>query len=176
MAQAVICIIRTQLQVEEIITRLRGIGIGTGEISLVLLERNGLLGLVRDRDAHINGSKAREVAPSGPIGGVMGMLTGIGTFTISGAGVHITAGPLASRLAGDRRGAAAIGIVDSLAAVGVSQVKAREFEQQVRQGGILLGVHTMLSGQIGNVTATLSKLRAEDILVSEEHAPTGVPV
>ena len=174
MAKAIICILRTQLQVEEIITRLRAVELPISAISLVLLERSGVLGLVRDRDAHIHGSKAREILSGGPIGGVLGMLTQIGSVSVPGAHAHITAGPLAARMeaVAGRSGA----VAESLATMGITVERAQEFERQVRQGAILLGATTTTERQLRDATAILTRHRAEDMLVSEEHAFTSIPV
>lgn len=72
----------------------------------------------------------------GAIGGIAGWLAGAGALLIPGVGPIIAAGPLAAALTGVVAGGVAGGLVD----YGIPEERGRYYEEQVKQGGILLTV------------------------------------
>lgn len=92
------------------------------------------------------GNKALETAGKGSaIGGTAGAIIGaiaaIGTSVlIPGLGL-IVAGPLAAGLAGAGAGSLAGGIVGALVGSGIPEDRAKEYEQGVKNGHIVMGVH-----------------------------------
>ncbi len=168
MSKAVICILKTQLQAETVVTRLRAAGLQTADISLVFLERSGVLGLARDRDSQLTGGRAGTAVPSGPVGGVLGMLSGIGIVTIPGAGLHITAGPMIAALSGGSPGAVVSGVAEGLIWMGVPMTRARLFEEQVKQGHILLAIRTWHADEHQRALVVLREARAEEVSEAEE--------
>jgi len=175
MSKAVLCILKTQLQAETVVTRLRAAGLQTPDISLVFLERSGVLGLARDRDSQLTGGKASSAVPAGPVGGVLGMLSGIGIVTIPGTGLHITAGPVIAALCGGNKGAVVSGVAEALVRMGVPMTAARHYEEQVKQGHILLAVQAWHPAEVTRATAVLREARAEHISEAEESVHTDAP-
>ena len=76
------------------------------------------------------------------IGGVFGRLAGIGTLAIPGAGPIIAAGPLAAALSGAAVGGAVGGIAGALVGMGIPEYEAKRYEGKIREGNILISVHT----------------------------------
>ncbi|MGI6097917.1 MAG: hypothetical protein ACOYBM_07380 [Dethiobacteria bacterium] len=74
----------------------------------------------------------------GALGGLAGWLAGAGALLIPGVGPIIAAGPLAAALTGVVAGGVAGGLVD----YGIPEERGRYYEEQVKQGGILLSVKT----------------------------------
>ncbi|HOL17320.1 MAG TPA: general stress protein [Bacillota bacterium] len=72
----------------------------------------------------------------GALGGIAGLLAGAGALLIPGVGPIIAAGPIAATLTGVVTG----GIAGSLVDYGIPEERGEYYEEQVRQGGILLTV------------------------------------
>ena len=91
------------------------------------------------------GNKALEGAGvGGAVGGAIGAtLTAIAAagaaLTVPGLGLVI-AGPLAGALAGGAAGAATGGIVGMLVGAGIPEDRAKLYERDIKNGGIVLGV------------------------------------
>lgn len=91
------------------------------------------------------GNKALEGAGvGGAIGGVVGA-TAVGlaaaaaSLVIPGVGLVI-AGPLAGALAGGAAGATAGGLVGTLVGAGIPEERAKTYESDLKDGGIIVGV------------------------------------
>lgn len=93
------------------------------------------------------GSKALEGAGTGAgIGGTAGAIIGaiaaIGTsVALPGLGL-LVAGPLAGALIGAGAGGATGGLIGALVGSGIPEDRAKEYEEGVKQGGIVLGFNS----------------------------------
>ncbi len=93
------------------------------------------------------GNKALEGAGTGSaigttLGAVAGAIAAIGTnLVLPGLGL-VVAGPLAAGLAGAGAGAATGGIIGALVGAGIPEERAKVYEDGVKKGNIVLGVHT----------------------------------
>ena len=90
------------------------------------------------------GSKALEgssvgAAIGGTTGAVLGALLAAGTIAIPGVGV-LVAGPLAAALAGLGAGGLTGGLIGALVGAGIPEDRAREYEGDVKNGRIVMGV------------------------------------
>jgi hypothetical protein len=92
------------------------------------------------------GNKALEGAGvGGAIGGGLGALVGalaaIGTnLVLPGLGL-VVAGPLAAALAGAGAGSLTGGLIGALIGAGIPEERAKVYEQGIKNGGIVMGVH-----------------------------------
>ena len=92
------------------------------------------------------GNKAAEGAGvGGAIGGTVGAIAAaiaaVGTsLVLPGLGLVI-AGPLAAAVAGAGAGAAGGGLIGALIGWGMPEERVKQYEQGVKDGGILMGVH-----------------------------------
>jgi hypothetical protein len=78
----------------------------------------------------------------GAVGGIAAAIAAIGTaILIPGLGI-VVAGPLAAGLAGAGAGAIAGGLVGSLIGLGVPEERVKEYEQGIKNGGILMTVNS----------------------------------
>jgi uncharacterized protein YjbJ (UPF0337 family) len=99
-----------------------------------------------DTDDSALGTKAMEGAGTGSaIGGTLGAIIGgiaaIGTSVlIPGLGL-VVAGPLAAALAGAGAGGLTGGLVGALVGSGIPEDRAKEYEEGVKNGGIVMGVN-----------------------------------
>ena len=76
-------------------------------------------------------------------------------------------------LGGAAIGGAAGGIVGGLVGMGIPELEAKQYDDKVRNGNILISVHTETSDQIKVVKEIFERANAQDIKsTSETHAPT----
>ena len=150
-------------QVESAVDALRAAGFRNTDISVLFPENVG------SKDfAHKKGTKAPEGATTGAgtgalIGGGLGWLAGIGALAIPGLGPFIAAGPIMAALAGAGVGGAVGGITGALIGMGIPEYEAKRYEGRVKQGGILLSVHSDNSDWTKRAKEILERTGAQDI-------------
>src|SRR5438477_8018178 len=112
-------------------------------------------------------TKAPEGATAGGgtgavLGGVLGWLVGIGSIAIPGVGPFIAAGPIVAALAGVGVGGAVGGLTGALVGFGIPEYEAKRYEGRIKEGGILLSVHSDNSDWTKTATEILRRSGAED--------------
>src|SRR5579862_8047736 len=142
MNKAIIGIVNSREQAESALENLRAAGIPAEAISVLLPDKSG----TRDF-AHQHNTKAPEGAVAGAgaggaIGGTLGLLAGIGALAVPGLGPFIAAGPLMAALSGAAAGAAVGGVAGALVGMGIPEYEAKSYEGKLREGNILIAVHT----------------------------------
>lgn len=168
MKKAVYGIANTVPQAEAIVTRLQASGFVDSDISALLPDKQG----TRDF-AHEKNTKAPEGATTGGItglgvGGALGLLAGIGALAIPGAGPFIAAGPIMAALSGAAVGGATGGIIGALVGLGIPEYEAKRYEGKVRDGNILISVHTDDADARTRAKKILEEAGATDISASTE--------
>ena len=96
------------------------------------------------RDTELGNKAAEGAGIGGAIGGSLGAIAAaiaaVGTtIALPGLGLVI-AGPLAAAIAGAGAGAATGGIVGALIGWGIPEERVKEYDQGIRDGGILMAV------------------------------------
>ncbi len=163
MKQAVICIVPSELEANRIVEAVCAAGLPKQNISALLPDRNAL----RDM-GHEKHSKSPEGATAGAsvgavLGGALGLLAGIGALAIPGAGPFIAAGPIMATLSGAAVGGAAGGITGALVGLGMPEYEAKQYEGKLREGNLLLSVHTEDDKQAKTVEEIYKNCGAKDI-------------
>jgi len=161
--KSVFCISRDLEQAGMIVDRLKSAGVSNNDISVLLPDKSG----TRDF-AHEKGTKAPEGAVTGAgtggvLGGVLGWLAGIGALAIPGVGPFIAAGPIMAALGGAAIGGTAGGIIGALVGMGIPEYEAKRYEGRLRQGGILIAVHSENADQTKRAKEIFEAADAEDI-------------
>lgn len=165
---AVFGIYPTQAGVESGVDALKVDGFRNTDISVLVPDNSG------SKDfAHEKGAKAPEGAATGAgsgavAGGVLGWLVGIGALTIPGLGLFVAAGPILAALAGAGVGGAIGGIGGALIGMGIPEYVAKRYEGRVRNGGILLSVHSDSSEWTKRAKEILERTGAQDIASTAE--------
>ena len=139
---AVVGIYPNYASVENAVDVLKATGFRNKDISVLFPEKAG-----SKTFAHDKGTRAPEGAAAGAgtgavLGGTLGWLVGIGTLAIPGVGPFIAAGPLMAALAGMGVGGAIGGITGALIGMGIPEHEAKRYEVRVKEGAILLSVHS----------------------------------
>lgn len=94
----------------------------------------------------------------GVLGGIAGLLVGAGALLIPGIGPIVAAGPLAASLTGIVSG----GIVGGLVDYGIPEERGEYYEEQVRQGSILVTLKSSAE-RIDSAASILRAHGAEDV-------------
>jgi hypothetical protein len=167
---AVFGIYSSQTSVERGVDALNAAGFSYNDISVLFPESEG----TRDF-AHEKSTKAPEGASAGAgtgavLGGGLGWLVGIGALAIPGLGPFIAAGPIMAALAGAGVGGAVGGITGALIGMGIPEYEAKRYEGRVKDGGILLSVHSDTSEEVKRAKAILEGTGAQDISSTGEAA------
>ncbi len=165
---AVFGIYRDYAGVESAVDALKAAGYRNTDISVLFPENEGT------KDFAVNkGTKAPEGAATGAgtgavIGGGLGWLAGIGALAIPGVGPFIAAGPIGAALAGAGVGGAVGGITGALVGMGIPEYEAKRYEGRVKEGGILLSVHSDNSDWTKRAKEILERTGAQDIASTGE--------
>src|ERR1044071_1368503 len=137
-----------QAGVERAVDALKVAGYRNTDISVLFPENIGTKDF-----AHEKHTKAPEGATVGAgsgavLGGALGWLAGIGALAIPGVGPFVAAGPIAAALSGAAGGGAVGGIAGALIGMGIPEYEAKRYEGKIKQGGVLISVHTDNSDEI----------------------------
>ncbi len=168
MNKAVFGIAKTETQAINIANQLQSAGFSPNDISVLFPDKTG----TRDF-AHEQHTKAPEGAATGAgsgavLGGALGWMVGIGALAIPGLGPFIAAGPIMAALAGAGAGAAAGGITGALIGMGIPELEAKQYEGKVKNGNILMPVHTEDGREVTRAKEILKNGGAEEISYTGE--------
>jgi len=114
------------------------------------------------------GNKAAEGAGvGGAIGGTVGAIAAavaaVGTsIAIPGLGL-VLAGPIAAALAGAGAGAATGGIVGALVGWNMPEERVKEYDEGIRNGGILMGVRPRNDDDATHLSTEWKNYQAQDV-------------
>ncbi len=173
---AVFGIYPSYANVESGVDGLRAAGFSNKDISVLFPASAG----TRDF-AHEKGTKAPEGATAGAgtgilLGGALGWLLGAGALAIPGVGPLIAAGPIMAALAGAGVGGTVGVVAGALAGMGIPEYEAKRFEGRVKDGGILLSVHSGGSDNTKRAKLILEATGAQDIAsTGEAHSDLKAP-
>jgi hypothetical protein len=168
--KSVFCIATSRSQAEQIVDGLKFANFSNNDISVLFPDR------ATNRDfAHEKNTKAPEGAVTGAgtggvVGGALGWLVGIGALAIPGVGPFIAAGPIMAALSGAAIGAAAGGIAGGLIGLGIPELEAKRYEDKIKNGNILISVHTENSEEIKRAKEIFTQANAQDICSTGESA------
>ena len=142
MSTAVICLVPTAVEAENLVSNLKDAGFSTDHISALMPDKN-----VSKDMGHEKHSKAPEGTATGAgagavVGGTLGLLAGIGALAIPGVGPFIAAGPIMAALSGAAIGTSLGGVTGGLIGLGIPEYEAKQYESKLKDGNILLSVHT----------------------------------
>jgi len=166
--KSVFCIATSRNQAEQIVEQLKNANFSNNDISVLFPDK----GTSRDF-AHEKNTKAPEGAATGAgtggvVGGVLGWIAGIGALAIPGVGPFIAAGPIMAALSGAAIGAAAGGLAGALIGMGIPEIEAKRYEGKVREGNLLISVHTENSDEINRAKDIFTRAGAQDICTTGE--------
>ncbi len=165
--KAVFGVFKTRLAADRAIDALKLDGFMNSEISVLLPDHSRSIDESLTRE-----SKAPEGATAGAstgavIGGALGLLAGVGALAIPGIGPLVAAGPIMAALAGVGVGGVVGGVSGALIGLGVPEFEAKRYEDYVKNGGILVSIHTDFAG-VERAKRDLEANGAIDVAVTPE--------
>ena len=168
MKASVYCTTKTVEQAERIVGDLKASGFMSDDISALLPDKRGTKDF-----AHEHNTKAPEGATAGGVtglgvGAAVGWLAGIGALAIPGVGPFIAAGPIMAVLGGAALGTATGGIIGALVGMGIPEFEAKRYDAKIREGNILISVHTEDSKQRDIAKEVFKRNHADDISTGSE--------
>ncbi|HBN94742.1 MAG TPA: hypothetical protein DDZ66_00450 [Firmicutes bacterium] len=152
---------------EDAVKALRNKGFRDNEISILAKDSQGQgkgqrQGMSRDMETGSDFGGADSIADGttwgGALGGVAGLLAGVGALAIPGIGPIVAAGPLAGVLSGAVTGGVAGGLID----LGIPEERGRQYEQNLKQGGILAVIETS-EDKVNDASSILRQNGAKDV-------------
>jgi hypothetical protein len=168
MKGSALCLVDTEAQADAVVGKLRSAGFSDNDISVLFTDK----GSTRDF-AHKKATKMPEGATvgastGGVVGGTIGLLAGIGALAIPGLGPFIAAGPIMAALSGGAIGAGVGGLTGALVGLGIPEYEARRYEGKVKEGGILISVHSESNDETNRAKNIFKEEGAHDISSSGE--------
>ena len=169
---AVFGIYKTVELAERAVDRLSAAGFSQSDISVLLPDNQSTKEFAHEKNTKAPEGTTTGVTAGGVVGGTLGLLAGIGALAIPGLGPFIAAGPIMAALAGAGIGATAGGVAGGLIGMGMPEYEAKRHEGKVKDGNILMSVHTQDSRERDRAKEIFKNGGAEDISSTGEE---GVP-
>jgi hypothetical protein len=166
MEKAVVCIVSSREQAVSVITALQSAGVPNEEISALFPHEEEKKGFAHELDIPEKsvGALVAGAGAGGFIGGTIGLLAGVGALAIPGIGPVVGLGPLLPLIAGALTGATFGGIGGVLVTAGVPESQAKHYEGRLREGQILLSVHTASQVTLEKAAKIFKDSGASDVL------------
>lgn len=168
MAKAVFGLVDNEFQAERIVEELRNAGFSNNDISVLFPDKTGTRDFAHEQHTKAPEGAATGAATGGVLGGVLGWLVGIGSLAIPGLGPFIAAGPIMAALAGAGVGAAAGGLTGALVGMGIPEYEAKLYEGKIKEGNILIAVHSENSDETKRAKEIFERSGAHDVSYTEE--------
>jgi len=140
----IIGIFKTEELAVKAIDGLRSSGYADEEISIITKDEEkydsltAKVGKDITNDKNAKSGAAAGAVTGGTLGGLGGLLLGLGALAIPGVGPIVAAGPIAAAITGALAGGAVGGLAGALVDYGVPEVEAKEYEEHVNGGDILV--------------------------------------
>jgi hypothetical protein len=139
---------------------LHGAGVSRDRISVISRNHDEESALATDLDA-TPGSDIEDSTAAARLGELSGHILAAIALVLPGVGPIVAAGPLAAGLS-EAAGHMAGGIASALHGAGIEEARADAIERAVKEGAILLGVHTSPS-EVDSIRAVLRESGASQI-------------
>lgn len=153
MIKALLGVADSEAQAVSIFNQLLAAGFSDNDISVLFPDMDETRHFAHER--HTKGPEGATAGAGGGavLGGALGFLMGFGALSIPGVGPVIAAGPIMAALAGAGAGAAAGGLTGGLIGMGMPEYEAKQYEEKMNGGNILMSVHTEDAAQRARVKA-----------------------
>ncbi len=168
MAKAVFCIATSEFQAESIVNELKVTGFADNDISVLFPDKTGTKDFAHEQHTKAPEGAVTGAGTGGVLGGALGWLASIGALTIPGIGPFIAAGPIMAALGGAAVGAAVGGITGALVGMGIPEYEAKRYEGKIKEGNILISVHTENHQEAKRAKEIFEQAGAHDISATSE--------
>ena len=161
--KAVFGIVTTHALAETVVNDLNRAGFSSNDISVLFPDKAGTRDFAHEKNTKAPEGAVAGAGTGGVAGGTLGLLVGIGALAIPGLGPLIAAGPLLAALSGAAVGAAVGGLTGALVGMGIPELEAKQYEGKIRDGNILISVHTDDGKAVDRVKEIFKRLQVSDI-------------
>lgn len=166
--KSVFCIATSRAQANQIVQQLKDSNFSNNDISVLFPDKETTRDFAHEKNTKAPEGIAAGAGTGGVVGGALGWLAGIGALAIPGVGPFIAAGPIMAALSAAAVGAAVGGIAGGLIGLGIPELEAKRYEGKIREGNILLSVHTESGDEIKLAERIFKDAGALDICTTGE--------
>jgi hypothetical protein len=156
--KSVFCIATSRDQADQIADHLKTESFSNRDVSVLFPDKGATGDFVQEKDTKAQQGPVAGLGTGVIVGGGLGWIAGIGPLAITGVGPCTAAGPVAVALNGPTGG-----IASGLVSLGVPRIEASQYEGKVKEGNILLSVHTEDVGDIARARDIFKQAGAQDI-------------
>jgi len=164
MENTVYCLASSEPQAEEILTHLRNLGFTASETSILLTAKD-------TRNISVKEDVIRGAKKGGIAGSILGALMTV--LTVPVLGPLAVAGPIVSALGGAAVGGVVGGLAGgngALTRIGISKKDCGRLEQRLKEGAILIAVHSPDPVRQDRALRVFKSSGAEEICAIEDKA------
>lgn len=166
--KSVFCISTSRDQADHIVDELKIANFSNNDISALFADKSTSHDFAHEKNTKAPEGAVVGVGTGGVVGGALGWIAGIGALAIPGVGPFIAAGPIIAALSGAAIGATVGGIAGALIGLGIPEIEAKRYEGKLKDGNILISVHTEDSAEITRAKEIFTKSGAQDICTTGE--------
>jgi Protein of unknown function (DUF2934) len=171
MKHSALCLVDTESQADAIVGKLRSAGFSDNDISVLFPDKGSTRDFAHKKETKMPEGATVGASAGGALGGTIGLLAGIGAWAIPGLGPFIAAGPIIAALSGGAIGAGVGGLTGALIGLGIPEYEAKRYEGKVKEGGILISVHSENNAETSSAKVIFKEEGAYDISsTGEAHA------
>jgi hypothetical protein len=168
MATSIFGIATSYSQADVIIEALKGAGFPNNDISVLFSDQEGTRDFAHEKNTKAPEGAITGASTGGVVGGVLGWLVGIGSLAIPGVGPFVAAGPIMAALSGAAVGSAVAGLTGALVGMGIPEYEAKRYEGKLRDGNILISVHSNTRKETDRAEDILKRANAQDVSSTSE--------
>ena len=130
---------KDRISAESALRQLESIGINENQVSLIVTDTTRANHFSIENNTKADKGAAAGATVGGIVGGALAALTAASVMVIPGLNL-VVSGALVSALAGLGAGAATGGLVGALVGAGIPEHEAKIYEDEIRNGNVLLAV------------------------------------
>jgi hypothetical protein len=172
MSKSIFCIAAREEQANRIIDSLKAANFSNNDISVLFPDKSTTKNFAHEKNTKAPEGAVAGVGTGAAVGATLGWLAGIGMLAIPGIGPFIAAGPIMAALSGTAIGGAVGGLTGALVGMGIPEFEAKRYEGYVKNGNILISVHSDNSDETARAKKIFENAGATDISTAGE---SGVP-
>ena len=168
MKRSTLALVDSEEQARATVERLTAVGFSQDDISVLFADKSSTREFAHEKETKLPEGATIGAGTGGTLGGIVGLMAGLGSLAIPGLGPFIAAGPVMAALSGGAIGAGLGGIAGALIGLGVPEYEAKRYQGAVKEGGILISVHTESADRAKEAKRIFEESGAHDISTTTE--------
>ena len=168
MKRSTLALVNSEEQARATVERLTSAGFSQDDISVLFADKRSTREFAHEKETKLPEGATIGAGTGGTLGGIVGLMAGLGSLAIPGLGPFIAAGPVMAALSGGAIGAGIGGIAGALIGLGVPEYEAKRYQGAVKEGGILVSVHTDSADRAKEAKRIFEESGAHDISTTNE--------